>query len=256
MAPLTCPQYFVRTPDDVVESYLKLFTFLPLSKIEKIMEKQSQDPSQRIAQHTLAAEFVELIHGVGEARLASQQHRQLFGPRGASDESTPMVTDPNTEPPESYKSPFKHFANRAAGNRYAPQTNFANIPAVNVTLPESLVYNRAFNKVLWSAGLVNSRAEGHRLIAHNGAHVGARPEGPQGGEMPDDMKFSPIRMWPPEKTQEFIIGGDFLLLRVGRWKYKFVKIVSDEEFRKLGLSAPGWDKETGQVDDGPGMKPN
>lgn len=238
----------MRTPDDQVERYLKLFTFLPLSKIEKIMEVQNRDPSKRSAHHILAAEFVELIHGPLESKAVAEQHRELFGSRHSKDAPTPVVANPTGGPPEDYKSPFKSFYNRTAGNKYAPQTNFANISSPNISLPESLVYNQTFNKILWYSGLASSRNEGARLINNNGAHVGARPEGPlagPGGEMPDELQFTPVKMWTADKTKLYVMEGGFLLLKVGKWKLKIIKVISDEEFQKQGLSCPGWDPEKG-----------
>lgn len=44
-------------------SYLKLFTFLPLSEVESLMEQQQADPSKRLAHKRLAAEVTKLVHG-------------------------------------------------------------------------------------------------------------------------------------------------------------------------------------------------
>ncbi|KAL2870261.1 tyrosine--tRNA ligase MSY1 [Aspergillus lucknowensis] len=239
-------QFFVRTPDDVVESYLKMFTFIPLPEISKIMEEQNQDPSKRVAQHALASEFVELIHGKAEADAVALQHRQLFRPRSSTAEPTPLPRNPSSASSHP-KSPMSGFINPQSGNPYAPQTNFANMPSVQVTLPASLVFNQTFHKILWSAGLVSSKSEGHRIIANKGAYVGSRPgiSGQmQGGSMPDAMSFTPIKTWTADKTQEFIINNDLLFLKLGRWKFKIVNIVSDERFKELGLTAPGWDPET------------
>lgn len=239
---LTRFQFFVRTPDADVERYLKMFTFLPIPKIKEIMEEQNKDPSKRVAQHALAQEFVELIHGEQEAEAAALQHRQLFRPRSSTAEPTPAPAAPTTPtvPPNYANSPYASFANPQAGNKFAPQTNFFNMPSVNVTLPRSLVYNQPFHKVLWSAGLVTSKSEGHRIIANKGAYVGSRPD--DTGEMPDDLQFTPIKTWPAEKTQEFVIEGNVLMLKLGKWKFKMVRIVSDEEFKEKGLTAPGWEE--------------
>lgn len=43
--------------------YLKLFTFLPLAEVEKVMEQQWQDPGKRTAHKRLAAEVTKLVHG-------------------------------------------------------------------------------------------------------------------------------------------------------------------------------------------------
>ncbi|KAL4804301.1 hypothetical protein BDV18DRAFT_142915 [Aspergillus unguis] len=235
-------QFFVRTPDDAVERYLKMFTFVPLPEIAKIMEEQNKDPSKRVAQHALAREFLELIHGKQEAEVAANQHRQLFRPRSSTAEPSPPLENRVYGNPLSPKS---EFINPASGNPHAPQANFANMPSTRVTLPESLVVNTPFAKILWSAGLVASKSEGQRIINNNGANVGSRPGikgSEKGGGMGDSLSFTPIRTWVGEKTREFIIDGDLLILKLGKWKLKTVHIVSDEKFMELGLTAPGWDE--------------
>ena len=234
-------QFFVRTPDNVVESYLKMFTFLPVSEIAKIMEEQNKDPSTRVAQHALAAEFVELIHGKEEADAVALQHRQLFRPRSSTAEPTPLPRTPNA-PGGHPQSPTFGFSNPQSGNKYAPQTNFANMPSVNVTLPRSLVYGQTFNKILWSAGLVTSKAEGFRIVNNKGAYVGSRPG--NSGAMEDQLTFTPITSWKAEETEKFIHDGTHLFLKLGKWKFKIVNIVSDEEFKARGLTAPGWEPES------------
>jgi tyrosyl-tRNA synthetase len=113
---------------------------------------------------------------------------------------------------------------------------------IKVTLPQSLVINQPFNRVLWSAGMVSSKSEGHRVIVNNGAKVGSRPG--DSGPMSDALSFTPIRPWGAEKTQEFVLNDNLLMLKLGKWKFKAVHIVSDEEFRKQGLTAPGWEPES------------
>ncbi|KAK5788723.1 hypothetical protein VI817_009681 [Penicillium citrinum] len=235
-------QFFVRTPDDTVERYLKLFTFIPLPEIASIMAEQNADPSKRIAQHKLAYEFVELVHGKEEADAVALQHRQLFRPRASTGEPSPMPRTPGqTGNPQS---PLAGMTTPQSGNRYASQTNFANMPNVKVTLPRSLVYNQTFNKVLWSAGLVSSKGEGHRVIVNNGAYVGSRPG--DSGPMSDDLTFTPIRVWTADKTQEFVLDNDLLMLKLGKWKFKMVQIISDEDFRAQGLTAPGWEEASAE----------
>ncbi|XP_056138027.1 tyrosine--tRNA ligase, mitochondrial [Lampris incognitus] len=62
-SPFELYQFFLRQPDSNVEWYLKLFTFLPLAEVEKVMEQQRKDPGQRIAHKRLAAEVTKLVHG-------------------------------------------------------------------------------------------------------------------------------------------------------------------------------------------------
>lgn len=221
-----------------MERYLKLFTFLPLPKIASVMEQQKEDPSKRVAQHLLAYEFVELVHGKEEADAVSLQHRQLFRSRSSTGEPSPMPRKPSAA--GNPLSPTSQFETPQSGNPYASQTHFANMPNARVTLPKSLVFNQQFNKILWSAGLVSSKGEGHRVITNNGAYVGSRPG--DSGPMSDDLAFTPIRVWPSEKTQDYIMNDNLLILKLGKWKFKMVEIVSDEDFRAQGLTAPGWEE--------------
>ncbi|KAK7117164.1 hypothetical protein R3I94_022658 [Phoxinus phoxinus] len=62
-SPFEFYQYFLRLPDTSVEAYLKLFTFLPLAEVEKVMEQQRRDPGKRTAHKRLAAEVTKLVHG-------------------------------------------------------------------------------------------------------------------------------------------------------------------------------------------------
>ncbi|MEQ2259110.1 Tyrosine--tRNA ligase, mitochondrial [Xenotaenia resolanae] len=43
--------------------YLKLFTFLPLAEVERLMEQQRENPSKHLAHKRLAAEVTKLVHG-------------------------------------------------------------------------------------------------------------------------------------------------------------------------------------------------
>ncbi|KAH8693855.1 tyrosyl-tRNA synthetase mitochondrial precursor [Talaromyces proteolyticus] len=232
--------YFVRTPDDQVERYLKLFTFLPLEEITKIVEKHTEDPSKRVAQHTLAREFLELVHGRQEAETTALQHQQLFRPRSSTAEPTPPPTRASNMPESFAKKPEAGFTNVGAGNIYAPQVNYTNMQNQTVKLPRSLVLGQTLNKVLYSAGLVSSNNEGHRLIANNGASIGSRPG--DSGPMSDALAFTPIRPWVAQKTEEFLIEGKLIIFKIGKWKLRVVELVDDAEFEAQGLKAPGWEE--------------
>jgi len=70
--------YFLRTSDADVGKYLKLFTFMPVAEIDALVSEHQAEPSQRKAQHALARELVEIVHGAHEAKIAEEQHRFLF----------------------------------------------------------------------------------------------------------------------------------------------------------------------------------
>ncbi|KAJ3735734.1 hypothetical protein DFJ43DRAFT_1113420 [Lentinula guzmanii] len=71
-------QYFLKVEDFDVERYLKIFTLLPLSEIELIMEAHQSEPDQRIPQRRLAAEVTELIHGAQGVQRAETMTKVVF----------------------------------------------------------------------------------------------------------------------------------------------------------------------------------
>lgn len=193
------------------------------------MVEHAKEPSKRHAQHTLARDFVELIHGEQEAKDAEARHRMLFGGRSSEEAAVPVTGDVSS-----------------SLNPKAPHTNWNNAPSINVTLPTSLIHHQPIARVLYSAGLVSSRAEGHRLAQSQGAYIGSRADGR--GKMSDDLAFTPIKLWDPFRTKDYLVDGDLMILRVGKWKVKVVKVVSDEEFERQGLSAPGWKELTEEAE--------
>ncbi|OJD33731.1 tyrosyl-trna synthetase [Diplodia corticola] len=232
--------FLVRTSDADVERYLKLFTFLPLSTIKKVVQEHELDPSKRLAQHLLAREFVDLVHGEAAAEATAAQHQAYFGKQPPP----PAVPETTSDAVPGRPGDPKNFINVTSGNKFAPQVTAANAPDMNVLLPESLVYGSNFAKVLWSAGLVASRSEGHRLVVNQGAYVGGEPSSI--APMGDSLKFTPIKHGQNGIPEKFIFDENQLLIRIGKWKVKAITIIPDKEFAAKGLTAPGWNAEEGR----------
>lgn len=72
-------QYLVKSPDDVVEKYLKIFTFIPLNEVSEIMSRHSENPELRSAQRRLALEVTELVHGPELATSSEMISSVMFG---------------------------------------------------------------------------------------------------------------------------------------------------------------------------------
>ena len=183
------------------------------------MEEHDKAPHKRIAQHKLAQEVLKLVHGETIAREAEQEHRRLFG---------------NTSPPQQQ-------TDDDGANKVAPLVNRDFPPTNSLVLPKSLVYGQRMSHVIYHAGLVPSRSEGFRLVTKKGVYLGARPGG--SGTLGEQVDYSPAANWEGSETEKYIIGGDTLIVRVGKWKIKIIKIISDEEFERKGLSAPGWKED-------------
>lgn len=71
-------QFFVNTTDADVEKLLKMFTLLPIERINDIMLTHNESPQLRYAQKRLAVEVVDLIHGVGKGHDSETVSRILF----------------------------------------------------------------------------------------------------------------------------------------------------------------------------------
>ena len=71
-------QYLINADDAKVEEYLKVFTFLSKEEIEDVMKKHNEKPEDRIAQRTLAKEFITDLHGKEEYEKAEKISRALF----------------------------------------------------------------------------------------------------------------------------------------------------------------------------------
>lgn len=207
--------YFVRTADADVEKHLKMFTFLPSETIDELMKEHVQEPSTRKAQHALARELVELVHGEHEAKAREAEHKALFSKGGS-------VVDPD-----------------AKAGIITPN----NRPKVNLKLPRSLINNKSISKILFATGLVESGSAGHRLAANGGAYIGGPPHLKKEAMSDASISWHAITTWKPEDTRLYLIHGDLLLFRRGAHNIRIVQVVSDEDYVISGEAYPGMSKE-------------
>ncbi len=71
-------QYLINADDVKIEEYLKVFTFLSPEEIMDIMKKHNEHPEERLAQKTLAKEFITDLHGKEEYEKALRISEALF----------------------------------------------------------------------------------------------------------------------------------------------------------------------------------
>lgn len=229
-------QFFLRSSDADVEKYLRLLTFLPLPEIHQIMEKHRCDESKRLAQHRLAYDFVELVHGLSAAQEAEMQHKQAFSKTLTFQDIQNQFADrkqPDGRPDDLHPSLNKHAAPQDLETSWD----------INIRLPRSLVVQQPLSRILWSAGLVASRSEGQRLINNRGVYVGGRigKEG-ENVAMSDTVNYLPAMDSKWSSIEPLLLNDNLLILRTGKWKKKFVEIIPDAEYEALGLTCPGWDE--------------
>jgi len=72
-------QFWLNVSDEGVEEYLKIFTFLPLQDIARIMVLHTEKPQERGAQKRLAFEITKMIHEEKNAESAARVSAVLFG---------------------------------------------------------------------------------------------------------------------------------------------------------------------------------
>jgi tyrosyl-tRNA synthetase len=78
-SPYEMYQFWLNTTDADVVSFLKYFTFLPVTEIEVLAHQTARAPEKREAQRVLAAEITRLVHGEDARRQAEHASQQAFG---------------------------------------------------------------------------------------------------------------------------------------------------------------------------------
>jgi tyrosyl-tRNA synthetase len=78
-SPYQLYQFFLRSEDAVVGSYLRFFTFLDHEAILALDEATSAHPERREAQRELARQVCTLVHGPAETERAERAAAALFG---------------------------------------------------------------------------------------------------------------------------------------------------------------------------------
>ena len=71
-------QYLINSSDDKVEEYLKVFTFLTPDEITEIINKHEERREERLAQKTLAKEFIKDLRGEEELEKCIHISEALF----------------------------------------------------------------------------------------------------------------------------------------------------------------------------------
>lgn len=71
-------QFWLNSDDAGVEDYLKIFTLLDKKEIEEVIAEFKKNPSERLAQKTLAYEVTKIVHGEKQAEAAKQATEQIF----------------------------------------------------------------------------------------------------------------------------------------------------------------------------------
>lgn len=79
LSPYRFYQFWFNRPDAEMENLLKVFTFLPKTEIERLVEESKTNPGAREAQRTLAWEVTSFVHGEQATQAAIDASSALFG---------------------------------------------------------------------------------------------------------------------------------------------------------------------------------
>lgn len=71
-------QFFINAEDSMIETYLKIYTFLSKEQIEDIVRRHKDEPHLRIGQKALAEEIITFLHGHEEYEKAVKISEALF----------------------------------------------------------------------------------------------------------------------------------------------------------------------------------
>lgn len=80
-------QFWLNAADTDAEKWIKIFTFLPQSEINDLIEEHHRDQSQRTLQKRLAKELTIFVHGIDEYLKAVETTDKLFSQKNAPVES-------------------------------------------------------------------------------------------------------------------------------------------------------------------------
>lgn len=78
-SPFDFYQFWMRLPDAGIDTYLKLYTFLPLADIETLIREHAKNPAERKAQKVLAREVTKVVHGEKGMQTAERETEAHFG---------------------------------------------------------------------------------------------------------------------------------------------------------------------------------
>ncbi|GAB7338443.1 hypothetical protein MBLNU457_4730t2 [Dothideomycetes sp. NU457] len=197
--------FLLKSADADVERYLKLFTFVSMPEIATVMEAHTANPGKRQPQHLLAQEVLALIHGEDVAKSTAEQHRSM---------RKPSLQSLSADMPQLHDAKAEGDSNKSAA--------FASDAGKNATihLPREAVYGRKIAQILASAGIAGSRMDGQRSINNGGVYVGVQPSSAKSNE----LEFVKIRKYEPDTGDKYLINDKMLVLRLGKWKVRVIKI--------------------------------
>lgn len=237
--------FFVKTSDDDIERFLKLFTFMPLEVIEKLMTNHRENTSKQLAQKALAYEVLYLVHGAENADRARDKYENMSASRktmtlsslfSASDLQTrgEALPDDAAENQQTDEALAPHFTRDPLAPPPNPDNPFTSHEAKFLQEKGSWI-NKKLNRFAPSADGNNSagkllhvvlpysliKDQSIAKVLFSAGLVGSRSEGTRlaqargayvgrqaSGQMTEELHFLPIQPQDPHTTWNNVIRDD------------------------------------------------
>ncbi|KAF1817016.1 hypothetical protein P152DRAFT_407275 [Eremomyces bilateralis CBS 781.70] len=223
--------YFVGVSDEDVGHMLKIFTFLPLENVDEVMESHNLDRSKRIAQHELAKQVTNLVHGTPIANRMSMLHSLMFQPITREGLRAFVAAFPNVKEPSDKKSDKKDKKADKKGDNEKNDSPIVNKEGVVVTIRKSSLDELPPARLLGQLGFENigSVSAASRLIAAGGVYIGCLPsaEGASdedAGEVVTFKRFKDVGLDSAAEWEKFMVEG-VLLVRSGKKGFRIIHVI-------------------------------
>lgn len=77
-SPYAFYQFWINTDDESAEKYIKIYSFIDLDEIDRLIDEHRKTPEKRLLQKTLAFEVTKLIHGEATTNRVIEASSILF----------------------------------------------------------------------------------------------------------------------------------------------------------------------------------
>ncbi|MFZ2167773.1 MAG: tyrosine--tRNA ligase [Minisyncoccia bacterium] len=144
-SPFKFYQFWINLPDDGLETYLRVYTFLPVAEIDALIELHHRKPGNRQAQETLARLVTEIVHGPAVTAQVVAATDALFGDTSFAELS-----------------------------REARQVALAEAPSVTLA-KKDLEAGVSLAETIVTGGLASSKSDARRLIEGKGVTLSGLP---------------------------------------------------------------------------------
>ncbi len=166
-------QFFLRSADDDVIRYLKVFSLRPLEEIAELEAQMKAQPEARIPQKALAEELTRLVHGEEGLKTALGATQTLFG------------GDVSGKSADELETIFKDVKSAA--------------------LPKADIVGKPVFAVAAAAGMFKSNGEARRMAQQGGLSINGAKADPNRIFAEDDLVDGRVAVLRSGKKNHFLL---------------------------------------------------